>query len=373
MTPTSSFCIICLCGAISEAGTSICDQEAPVNVDLCHCNTCRYTTGSLAVSFLLLNSSPSPATLERLASYRSSHTATRYFCPTCGCYCFYRDIQREKWYCLSGIVEQNTYTLARTENVTGVMHHIYVPDTVDGGLAPFLLQLGDRSIPTWATSPPDLALQEQFDLSHATVLSMPSSYSGSYSQPGPDSYLPAKCHCGGVDLLIKRANHTGKASRSCNHPDLTKYPAYLCACRSCRLSTGTSLVPWTLVYPENVFNGKLVSGSDPVPDDRTQVTFGFAEKDLNANLGLSLRNYWSSPNTCRSFCHNCGATVSYWCDQRPDELDIAVGILRSEEGSMARRWLGWIWGRCCFAEESIERELCDTWQRSAERMIDVEK
>lgn len=87
----------------------------------------------------------------------------------------------------------------------------------------------------------------------------------------------------------------------------------------------------------------------------------------------SVRQYWSSPDTCRSFCHNCGATVSYWCGQRPDELDIAVGILRSEEGSMARKWLGWIWGRCTFAEESIERETCDAWLRSAELMIDIEK
>jgi hypothetical protein len=127
------------------------------------------------------------------------------------------------------------------------------------------------------------------------------------------------------------------------------------------------------VCPENVFNGKLVTGSDPIPDERAHVIFGFASKDSNTNPGLSLRQYWSSPDTCRSFCHKCGATVSYWCGQRPDELDIAVGILRSEEGSMAKRWLGWVWGRCTFAEESIERETCDAWLRSADLMIDVEK
>lgn len=369
MAPTSSVYITCLCGLISESGTSICDQKA----DMCHCNSCRYTTGSLGVTFLLLNSSPSPATLERLASYESSHVATRYFCPTCGCCCFFRYIQGNKWYCLSGAVEQSTDSLVPTENVARVTHNIYVPDTVDGGLTPFLLQLGDRSIPTWATCPPDLASQESFDLSHATVVSMSSKNSESLSSPGPESYLAAKCHCGGVDLLIKRANHTGEASNRCSHPDSTKYPAYMCACRSCRLSTGTSLVPWTLVYPENVFNGKVVTGDDRVPDNKTHVTFGFATKNSSANPGLSLRQYWSSPDTCRSFCHKCGATVSYWCGQRPDELDIAVGILRSEEGSMARRWLGWVWGRCSFSEESTERETCDAWLRSADLIIDSEK
>ena len=56
----------------------------------------------------------------------------------------------------------------------------------------------------------------------------------------------------------------------------------------------------------------------------------------------------------------------YWCSQRPDELDLAVGILRADEGSMARRWLEWEWGRCSFADECIDREVCEAWLGSAE-------
>ena len=62
----------------------------------------------------------------------------------------------------------------------------------------------------------------------------------------------------------------------------------------------------------------------------------------------------------------------YWCGKRPDEVDIAVGILRSEEGSMARRWLEWEWGRCGFTEESIDEELCEAWSCSAEIMKKIE-
>jgi hypothetical protein len=56
--------------------------------------------------------------------------------------------------------------------------------------------------------------------------------------------------------------------------------------------------------------------------------------------------------------------VFYWCGRRPDELDIAVGILRSEDGSMARSWLGWEWGRCYYAEQCIDGETYEAWLTS---------
>jgi hypothetical protein len=49
-------------------------------------------------------------------------------------------------------------------------------------------------------------------------------------------------------------------------------------------------------------------------------------------------------------------------------LDLAVGVLRSEEGSMGRRWLEWVWGRCSSVEESIDEEICKAWLGSAEVM-----
>src|ERR1700733_4091679 len=100
----------------------------------------------------------------------------------------------------------------------------------------------------------------------------------------------------------------------------------------------------------------MTSGHKIVP-----VIFGHATSSPNANPGLTLKHHWSSPDVCRSFCSKCGATVFYWCSQRPDELDLAVGVLRSEEGSMVRRWLEWVWGRCSSVEESIDEEICKAW------------
>lgn len=373
MTATSSTHLTCLCGSICEPGTLLSDHEAPLQTTMCHCNSCRLTTGSLGISFARLKSSPSFEALNRATSYKSSALVTRYFCSTCGCYCFFWDAERKAWFCLSGIVESNpaseTGSLSKPENIAEVLRHEYVSDTVDGGLAACLLQVGERSIPAWATAPApqELGTQDLFDLSHPTILSLPSKAIEKLPLPQEESHLVAECHCGGVSLSIRRANHTAKATSRCdNNSDPTKYLTYLCACRSCRLTTGTSLVPWTLVYPEDIFNANSVTAPNRTAEETMHVTFGFGAFDPDANPGLSLAQYRSSADVCRSFCAKCGATVFYWSRERPDELDIAVGILRSQEGSMARRWLEWDWGRCSFPEECIDREIYEAWSRSGD-------
>lgn len=362
MATTSSLHLTCLCGSISEPGSLLSDQETPVYAEMCHCETCRYTTGALSVPFSPLKSSPSAITLNKLQAYKSSDIVTRYFCPTCGCSCAFYTAPRNQWYFISGAIEYipSTRALMKPNNIFRVMRHAHILDTKDGGLAPFLLQLGDRSVPTWAGIPPPMsAPQDSFDLAHAEIMSMLRTSSEITTQPPKeDSYLNAKCHCGGVNLQIKRANHAPGDQNRCNYPaDPTKYPTYLCACRSCRLSTGISLYPWTLVNVENVFNRE--SAGSPA-----RITVGFDVSSSDANPGQSFKHYWSSTDTCRSFCGKCGAVVSYWCAQRPHELDIAVGILRSEDGGMARKWLGWVWGECSFSEESTDMELYEAWTRA---------
>ncbi|KAE8452524.1 hypothetical protein EG329_000427 [Mollisiaceae sp. DMI_Dod_QoI] len=376
MTSKNSTHLTCLCGAISEPASLLNGPEFPITTSICHCNPCRQTTGSLGVSFPPLTSSPSAVTLSKLAAYHSSDILTRYFCPTCGCHCFLFHHQWNRWYCLGGIIEPNPSS--QTKDVPGlkdtikVSLHEYVLDTIDGGLTPLLLSLGDRSIPTWSAAPK----QGPFDLLHDTVHSLSRKSIDAISTPKEDSYLPAKCHCGGVSLLIKRANYTSSANSDVSAryipSDPTKWLSYFCACRSCRLSFGVSLTPWALVLPSHVFNAKTPAAIDdpslvnnknnPLP-----VTFGRLACSPEANPGQTLKHHWSSPDVCRSFCGKCGASVSYWCEKRPDELDFAVGILRSEEGSMARGWLEWVWGKCSSDEESIDREISEAWMGSAEK------
>ena len=363
MTTTSSAHLTCLCGDISEPGTLISNPEIPMNLEICHCNPCRRTTGSLGVAFPTLNSSPSQDTLSKLTAYHSSQNTIRYFCSTCGSHCFVVNYPNKEWYCLGGIVEQSPKSKATNttwpEDIIKVSRHDFVLDTVDGGLVPLMLNLNGRSIPTWSAASQE---RSSFDLPHTTVLSLPSKSTNTLPSPKEGSYLPAKCHCGGVSLLIKRANYTAdsnpEALTSHISLDPTKYPTSMCACRSCRLSTGVSLVPWALTLQANIFHANAQS---PSGDQLVPVIFGRATSRPDANQGLSLKQYWSSQGVCWSFCGKCGATVSYFNSQRPKEVDLAVGILRAEEGSMAKRWLDWEWGRCSFAEESIDKEVCEAW------------
>ena len=210
MTSTSSAHLICLCGAISAPGTLLVDPEIPISVEICYCNPCRRITGSLGVSFPALNSSPSPEILSKLTAYHSSQVLTRYFCSTCGCHCFLLHQERKKWYCLGGIIEPSPALGGNKtqwpKDTLKVSRHQCVLDTLDGGLAPLLLNLNGRSIPTWFAAPDQVPREESFDLPHDTVLCLPSKSTSTPPRPKQDSYLPAKCHCAGASLLIKRAN-----------------------------------------------------------------------------------------------------------------------------------------------------------------------
>ena len=67
--------------------------------------------------------------------------------------------------------------------------------------------------------------------------------------------------------------------------------------------------------------------------------------------------YHSSSDVQRTFCGKCSATVFYWCDDRPELIDLAVGILRAEDGAMARQWLEWKWGKVVWKEEATEQAI----------------
>jgi hypothetical protein len=376
MTSTSATRLTCLCGSISEPGTLLLASEFPLSLEMCHCNPCRQTTGALGAVFPILNSSPSKDTLSKLTAYHSSGIITRYFCSNCGCSCFVHNQEQNGWFCLGGIIDPKVDALEGVHatwprDIIKVSRHDFVLDTVDGGLVPILLDLNGRSVPTWSAAAGEDREPDSFDLSHDAVLALPKKSMTELSRPKEDAYLTAKCHCEGVSLLIKRANYPSNPSHEVSRhvpSDPTKYMAYFCTCRSCRLTSGVSMVPFALIPPANVFNANapaLVDDSSSSAEQKVKpLTIGHSPSEPNANPGLELKHHWSSPNTCRSFCGKCGATVSYWCAKRPDELDLAVGILRSEEGSLARRWLQWKWGQCSFQGECIDKELCDAWLAS---------
>jgi len=189
-------------------------------------------------------------------------------------------------------------------------------------------------------------------------------------KPKENDYLTAKCHCGGVELKIRRANFSsemekGEEKHKPRHipSDPTKYLASMCACRSCRLATGTSLVPWMLIPVGNVFTSPSSQKSDLAP-----LILGKEASNPSANSNQRLKHYWSSQDACWSHCGKCGAAMYYWNEKRKEEVDILVGVLRAEEGAMARRWLEWKWGSVGFEEEVVDAEVIEAWRVGVEVM-----
>lgn len=76
----------------------------------------------------------------------------------------------------------------------------------------------------------------------------------------------------------------------------------LCHCRSCRLAAGAPSLAWT-VFPASAF--AFVSG-EPA-------------------------RYRSSPAVVRSFCGNCGTSLGWQHDARPETMDVTTASLDHPE------------------------------------------
>jgi hypothetical protein len=96
---------------------------------------------------------------------------------------------------------------------------------------------------------------------------------------------------------------------------------------------GVSLATWIYVPPVQISN--LHTGR-PAAQHRTDMPETVTD---DPNAELTMKHYWSSKGCCRSFCKVCGAAVFYTTDERPEITNIAAGLLRAEEGVMARSWL----------------------------------
>jgi hypothetical protein len=324
-----------LCGDISEPGTLISNPEIPMNLEICHCNPCRRTRGSLGAAF------PTLDTLSTPTAYHSSQNITRYFRSTCGSHCFVVNYQNKECYCLGGIIEQSPTSKAINttwpEDIIKVSRHDFVLGTVDGGLVPLMLNFDGRYIPA--------ASQEQssFNLPHTTVLFFP-------ANPPAPSHHPKKARISQPSataeefpshptrqLHIRRQlrrlsqSHIVRSYKVSNfHVCLSLLPAF-----DWRLARAMALI-----LQANFFNANAQS---PSGDQLVPVIFGRATSRPDVNQRLSFKQYWFPPGVYWSFCGKCGATVSYFNSQRLNEVDLAVGILRAEEGSMAKRWLDWEW------------------------------
>ncbi|OAP59670.1 hypothetical protein AYL99_06968 [Fonsecaea erecta] len=334
----------CLCGAISYALPP--DQRLPLDSVLCHCTDCRYVTGALYLSSPELSEAPPRDILEHAVHYDSSGTRRRWFCGHCGSHMFVQEIGGEgkRWWVMGGVLEQSrglNSPGSRATNTTRATHHIFVTDTGDGALGARMIRLGAREVACW-----DKRASTSRQVSEGELREM--ALHAELASEMKSKFLEAQCHCGGVNVRITRPNFESLKLQQRYIPEQKDtYVAGICTCRSCRLALGVSFQPWAYIPPGNIF----------LANTETTVKFG-AEGDREGSNGvITLRHIWSSKDTCRSFCGRCGATVFYWHNDRPEVVDVSVGLLRSQDGAMARSWLSWRKGGPSFKDDCVDEEL----------------
>ena len=260
----------------------------------------------------------------------------------------------ERWSACAGIVEMKaSENEAKQEkggtNVSKIMFHEYVADAKDGGMAPFLTKLGDRDVPCYRTEPEgeDAKVIQEGELHNLQEASFhpPSSTTESRGE-----MLEASCHCGSCQFRIAAPPYND-SSEGWYIPkaDRNRYYARLCGCRSCRLTLGFTLQPWTYVPPSQIFT----TANQPVifgPDGKDTVQI---EK---------MKHYQSSESVLRSFCSKCGATLFYQSFDRPYIIDVSAGVLRSKIGNaMVGEWLEWDRRAISHQAEAVDEELVRAW------------
>lgn len=78
---------------------------------------------------------------------------------------------------------------------------------------------------------------------------------------------------------------------------------------------------------------------------------------FDGNGHQSLKVFQSSDHAQRHFCSRCGASVFYVTTKQPEVMDVAFGILRAREGSLARSFFEWDTKKIHHLEDAVDTEL----------------
>ena len=334
---TTTLTLSCACHAISGS-VNVPSSNLPLPMVLCHCNTCRHTTGLLCASDIFIPPGSSLLQIQgEPRSYSASSHLIRYFCGHCGCFIYDENL-------ITGKLGICTGSLEMSDGLVELMQHDFVGDTIDGGLSDWL-----QDAVRWKGSPNKSDQIEKGTKAFAI---------DSQRCLGQSTHLQAHCKCGGVKFYITPPDESSKKPSppwsdnlvpyhlgSSDNPDDvkwwlrskgTRFLAATCARNSCRLGSGYDFQAWAFIPKANIFqaHGEVL--------------------DFGAG---TLKRYESSKGACRDFCHTCGATVFWSSDARPELIDVSVGLLNAESGARAEEWLDWWTERVSFEEMALNKSL----------------
>ena len=327
----------CFCGQL-KASAVVPSSKLPIPLYLCSCDTCRHVSGLLCITSVNINCRPNVT--GHFTSYETSagpNGLARCFCPDCGTTVF-EDSENTNRGGLAG------GALTKADGVVKIVGQIFVADTRDGGLSKWL---------------PDIRAWPGDDREDASLGR--SSYQPQIQADGGGDKLHCRCHCGGVAFDITRPGPDatepqnqkyGDAAKPHEEPRAnpkddkwwvrengSKWAASLCACHSCRRASGYDIQPWAFVPRGNILR-----------PDGMPVTYDEG----------TLSCYHSSPDVSRYFCSGCGATAFFRVTDRPDLVDVSVGLMEAASGSRAEEWLSWITSRVSYWEDAQNVPLIDS-------------
>lgn len=284
-----------------------------------------------------------------LKSYKFTSNCKILFCGSCSCPMFwdahYKD-QPQNFGVFTGVLNN-----VDVDNLINFTRQIFVGDTVDGGVSPWLQNVnGDREKPRrWMERPKDGGELDE---------GWPAANQDARSEVPPVTDIPIRCHCKGVDLVFRPGNvdfstMEADAIPSYIEPKSHKHLATLDPCPSCRLSVGVDIMNWTFVMPQQIDFPKKTNGSN-FPRNTHDLKSAVDNPDRDPRYG-TLAIYRSSPDVQRYFCSRCSATVFYTVDDRPEVIDVAVALLHAPEGARAESILTWHLGAKMMGEWDFGR------------------
>ena len=304
-------------------------SSLPLKAAICHCTTCRKTSGHVFSSFAVIPS-PNRPDVSTVTAYASSDALTRYFCPRCGA--SIGNFEPGEWEFATGVLDRTGGGLLNRVQM-------WLEDTKDGGAGLWLNdQRLDRHIRGRTSEKVVFAdVKAMTEKSRHEIRAM--SLDPTATQH--EDILNASCHCGTVSFQIERPDSDS------NETDSNKYPAGLDACTSCRTVTGFEITSWAFVPRERIRNSNTRQ-----PLDLLKVP--------------ALSYYKTSPGVTRGFCSTCGANVFYYRHRgntgKEDTIDIAAGLLESRAGVRAEDWLVWDnYGDdiVAYREDAVDREFVE--------------
>jgi len=241
--------------------------------------------------------------------------------------------------------------LEETEGLVEYEHQLAIEDTRDGGVSDWIAEVpGYGSMKRW---------KGMMEKSEEVPAGWRASASSSNSDQAQQDTVKGSCKCGGVSFHLTRPDaKSADWSQDLRQqkPDYNKphdawwlngatkdkFITNCCCCRSCRAASGVDFVSWSFVPAHNI---RPAGGGD------FSTSFG------------TLKSYRSSERSEWCFCGTCGAMCFLRLSDRPQIIDVAAGLLWSEEGARAEDFLHWLTKKISFDDEGGKRPLVEALRK----------